>query len=49
MDKTKAINVGLIGCCVVGSGLVELFSENHNNGINLKKVTVKDSKKSRKI
>lgn len=49
MDKGKAINVGLIGCGVVGSGLVELFSENHNNGINLKKVAVKDSKKPRKI
>ncbi|MBI2657392.1 homoserine dehydrogenase [Candidatus Woesearchaeota archaeon] len=49
MDKGKAINVGLIGCGVVGSGLVELFSENNNNGVNLKKIAVKDSKKPRKV
>ena len=49
MDKGKAINVGLIGCGVVGSGLAELFSENNSNGINLKKVAVKDIKKPRKI
>ena len=49
MDKTKAINVGMIGCGVVGSGLVGLFSENQSNGINLKKVAVRDSKKPRKM
>lgn len=49
INKGKAINVGLIGCGVVGSGLVELFSKNKNNGINLKKVAVKNSKKPRKI
>lgn len=49
IKKDKAINVGLIGCGVVGSGLVELFSENQDNGINLKKVAVKDPKKPRKM
>lgn len=49
MGKEKAINVGLIGCGVVGSGLVKLFSENDRNGINLKKIAVKDIKKSRNM
>lgn len=45
----KPINVGLIGFGVVGSGVVELFSQNKSNGINLKKVAVRDIKKKRKI
>lgn len=45
----KPINVGLIGFGVVGSGVVELFSQNKSNGINLKKVAVKDTKKPRKV
>lgn len=49
MDKDKIINVGLIGFGVVGSGVVELFSQNKSNGINLKKVAVRDIKKKRKI
>lgn len=48
-SKGRDINVGLIGCGVVGSGLVEMFSENRHNGISLKKIAVKDSKKPRKM
>ena len=49
MGKSKVINVGLIGCGVVGSGVVELFKENKNPNINLKTVVVKDPKKQRKV
>ena len=44
----KAVNVGLIGFGVVGSGVVELFSQNKPEGISLKKVVVRDIKKQRK-
>ena len=49
MDKNKVINVGLIGCGVVGTGVVELFRENKNPNVNLKTVVVKDIKKQRKV
>jgi len=49
MNKSKVINVGLIGCGVVGTGVVELFRENKNPSINLKTVVVKDPKKQRKV
>ena len=48
MDADKKINVGLIGFGVVGSGVVNLFSQNRNPGINLKTVVVRDPKKPRK-
>lgn len=44
----RAVNVGLIGFGVVGSGVVELFSQNKPEGISLKKVVVRDIKKQRK-
>ena len=49
MSKNKVINVGLIGCGVVGTGVVELFKENKNPNVNLKAVVVKDIKKQRKV
>ena len=49
MNKNKVINVGLIGFGIVGSGVVELFSQNKSKGINLKKVVVRDIKKPRKV
>ena len=49
MNQKKAINVGLIGFGVVGTGIVELFSKNKPAGIELKTVVVKDAKKQRKL
>jgi len=49
MNKDKAINVGLIGFGVVGSGVAELFSRNKDSKINLEKIAVKDIKKARKL
>ena len=49
MGGDKIINVGLIGFGVVGSGVVELFSQNKNSGVNLKKIAVRDRKKARKL
>jgi homoserine dehydrogenase len=49
MDKNKTINVGLIGLGTVGTGVVDLFSQNDNPGINLKTVVVKDINKPRKV
>lgn len=48
MNKDKAVNVGLIGCGVVGSGVVDLFSQNKNANVNLKTVAVKNISKKRK-
>lgn len=48
MDKNKVINVGLIGCGVVGSGVVDIFSRNKNPSVNLKTVVVKNIAKKRK-
>lgn len=49
MNESKVINVGLLGCGVVGTGVVELFKENKNPNVNLKTVVVKDPKKQRKV
>ena len=49
MDKNKIINVGLIGCGVIGSGVVSLFSQNNNSNIKLKTVAEKDPEKPRKL
>jgi len=49
VNQKKAINVGLIGFGVVGTGIVELFSKNKPAGIELKTVVVKDAKKQRKL
>lgn len=49
MTKDKSINVGLIGFGIVGSGVVELFLQNRNSGVNLKKIAVRDLKKARKL
>ncbi|MDP3764949.1 MAG: homoserine dehydrogenase [Nanoarchaeota archaeon] len=48
MDKNKVVNVGLIGFGVVGSGVVNLFSQNKNPLVRLKAIAVKNLKKSRK-
>ena len=49
MESPKQINVGLIGCGVVGSGVVELFMKHKDSNINLKKIAVRDVKKQRKV
>ncbi len=46
---SKTINVGLIGCGTVGSGVVKLFSEKKFDNIKLKAIAVKDTGKKRKI
>src|SRR3989338_7333884 len=45
----KIINVGLIGCGTVGSGVVKLFSEKNPENIKLKAIAVKNIGKKRKI
>ena len=49
MDKNKTINVGLIGCGTVGTGVVNLFSEKNFENVKLKAIAVKDINKKRKI
>lgn len=49
MDKNKTINVGLIGCGVVGSGVVNMFSQNNRPGINLKIVADRNPEKAKKL
>lgn len=49
MNKDKSINVGIIGCGVVGSGVVDLFNKNKDSDIKLKTIAVKDAKKQRKL
>ena len=49
MDKSKVINVGLIGCGVVGSGVVSLFSQNKDKGVNLKIVADRNPEKAKKL
>ena len=49
MDKNKTINVGLIGCGVVGSGVVNMFSQNKHSGINLKIVADRNPEKAKKL
>ncbi len=44
----KVINVGLIGCGTIGTGVVDLFADRKPNGINLKTVVVRDINKPRK-
>ena len=46
--KNKKIKVGLIGCGIVGSGLVNLINNNKSRIIELKTVVVKNTKKPRK-
>src|SRR3989338_10316782 len=49
MAKGNIIHVGLIGCGVVGSGVVDLFLKHKDANIQLKRIAVKDLKKHRKI
>ncbi len=49
MAKNKTINVGLIGCGVVGSGVVAMFSQNKNPDINLKIVAERNPEKAKKL
>jgi len=49
MSKSKIINVGLIGCGVVGSGVVSLFSQNKHPGISLKIVADRNPEKAKKL
>lgn len=49
MNSQNEVNVGIIGCGVVGSGVVDLFMKNKNPNLKLKTVAVKDAKKQRKL
>src|SRR3989338_4801539 len=44
----KVINVGMIGCGTVGTGIVDLFADRKPKGINLKTIVVRDISKPRK-
>lgn len=48
MDKNRIANIGLIGFGVVGSGVINLFSQNKNPFVKLKIAAVKNIKKARK-
>jgi homoserine dehydrogenase len=49
MGKDGKIYVGLLGCGVVGSGVVELFEKNKDSNVKLKTLVVKDLNKERKV